>query len=302
MIEAAKAVAIDGELARRGVKLKRFGRELVGACPACGGVDRFGVNTQKGIWNCRGCARGGDVIDLVRHLDGTSFAAAVETLTGQKLHPAPAVKSMPKIDDDYEQRQRAKAAWLWSQRRPIAGSIAETYLHARGYGGPLPRTLGFLPPRADGQHPAMIAAFAQVDESEPGALGEPEDVRAVHLTLLLPDGSGKAAVAPNKLTIASPAGTPIVLAPMNDLLGLAITEGIEDGLSVHQATGLGAWAAGSAPFLPKLVAAIEQLSAPPDCVTIFVDDDDAGRRHAHELAAALAALGRFEIRLREAAT
>ena len=87
MIEAAKAVAIDGELARRGVKLKRFGRELVGPCPACGGRDRFGVNTQKGIWNCRGCARGGDVIDLVQHLDGTSFAAAVETLTGREAAP-----------------------------------------------------------------------------------------------------------------------------------------------------------------------------------------------------------------------
>jgi phage/plasmid primase-like uncharacterized protein len=305
MIEAAKAVAIDGELARRGVKLKRFGRELVGPCPACGGRDRFAVNVGKQIWNCRGCARGGDVIDLVRHLDGTGFAAAVETLTGQKPHPAPAVKSVPKIttngDDDYEQRQRGKARWLWSQRRPIAGSIAETYLRAgRGYGGPLPPTLAFLPPRADGQHPAMIAAFALVDEREPGVLGEPEDVCAVHLTLLLPDGSGKAEVAPNKITIASPAGTPIVLAPMNDLMSLAITEGIEDGLSVHQATGLGAWAAGSAPFLPKLVAAIGRQA--PDCVTVFTDDDDAGRRHAHELAAGLVALGRCEIRLREAAT
>ena len=79
----------------------------------------------------------------------------------------------------------------------------------------------------------MIAAFALTDEPEPGVLGEPEDVHAVHLTLLLPDGSGKAAVAPNKITIASPAGMPIVLAPMNDLMGLAITEGIEDALSVH---------------------------------------------------------------------
>lgn len=304
MIETAKAVAIDGELVRRNVKLKRFGRELIGPCPACGGRDRFGVNTQKGIWNCRGCARGGDVIDLVQHLDGTSFAVAVETLTGEKPRSAPTVKIVPKIttnsDDDYEQRQRGKARWLWSQRQPIAGSVAETYLRVRGYGGPLPPTLAFLPPRADGQHPAMIAAFALTDEPEPGVAGTPKDVHAVHLTLLAPDGSGKAAVAPNKITIASPAGMPIVLAPMNDLMGLAITEGIEDALSVHQATGLGAWAAGSAPFLPKLVAAIGQLSV--DCVTVFVDDDDAGRRHAHELAAALAALGRCEIRLREAAT
>jgi hypothetical protein len=45
-----------------------------------------------------------------------------------------------------------KAQWLWSQREPITGSIAETYLRStRGYGGPLPATLGFLPARRN--HP-----------------------------------------------------------------------------------------------------------------------------------------------------
>ena len=34
-------------------------------------------------------------------------------------------------------------------------------------------------------------------------------------------------------------GLPIVVAPVNDSLGLAITEGIEDALSVHEATGFG---------------------------------------------------------------
>jgi hypothetical protein len=39
-----------------------------------------------------------------------------------------------------------KARWLWSQRRPLTGSIGEAYLRdARGYNGPLPATLGFLP-------------------------------------------------------------------------------------------------------------------------------------------------------------
>ena len=252
---------------------------------------------------------------------------AIETLTGKSPHPAPAVKTAPKIDDtttkkkiddaDYEQRQRAKAAWLWARRQPIRDSIAETYLReARGCSGPLPPTLAFLPPFKPDQHPAMIAAYGLPDEPEPGILGEPEGIQAVHLTLLAPDGSGKAEIEPNKITIASPSGMPIVLAPMNDLMGLAITEGIEDALSVHQATGLGAWAAGSAPYMPKLATAIEQLAttreydASPDCVTIFVDDDHDGRRSAYELAAGLAALsaklspapshGHFEIRLQEA--
>jgi CHC2 zinc finger/Toprim domain len=317
MIATAKAVAIESELARRGIRLKRAGRELIGPCPICAGTDRFAVNVAKQIWNCRGCMKGGDVVDLVQHLDGISFIAAVETLTGAKLPPTPKLKIVG--DDNYEQRQREKAAWLWSQRQPIIGTPAERYLReVRGYQGPLSPTLAFLPARTDHQHPAMIGAFALVDEPEPGIFGEPDNVGAVHLTLLTPDGNGKADVKPNKIVIASPRGMPLMLAPMNDLMGLAITEGIEDALSVHQATGLGAWAAGSAPFMPKLVTAIEHLAtareydASPDCITIFVDDDDAGRRHAQELAAGLAALsaelsptkshGHFEIRLREAAS
>jgi hypothetical protein len=84
---------------------------------------------------------------------------AVATLTGEK--PRAAVKITPKTKvngggDDYERRQREKAAWLWAQRRPIAGTIAETYLReARGINCPLPPTLGFLPPSKLEHHPAM---------------------------------------------------------------------------------------------------------------------------------------------------
>jgi len=63
--------------------------------------------------------------------------------------------------------ERARAArWLWSQRRPIKGAIAERYLReVRGYAGPLPSTLGYLPPR-DNYEPAMIGAFGVPSEPE----------------------------------------------------------------------------------------------------------------------------------------
>jgi hypothetical protein len=80
-------------------------------------------------------------------------------------------------------------------------------------------------------------------------------------------------------------GMPIVLAPPNDLLGLAITEGIEDALSVHEATGLGTWAAGAASRLPALVSAIPGYI---DTVKTIMDDDVAGRRFARELATRIA--------------
>jgi hypothetical protein len=177
----------------------------------------------------------------------------------------------------------AKALWLWRQRKPIENTIAEIYLRdARGYGGAIPRTLGFLP--SCGYHaPALIAAFGMTSEPEPGVLALADaDVRAVQLVKLKPDGSGKADVEPNKVTIGKGAlGVPIVLAPPNDLLGLAITEGAEDALSICEATGLGAWAAGGATRMPALADAVPDYI---DFVTVIADRDPAGVRFANALA------------------
>ena len=154
----------------------------------------------------------------------------------------------------------------------------------RGIDCPLPPALAFLPPAKPEHHPALIAAYGVPEEPEPGLLAEPRHVEAVHLILLKPDGSGKADVGRPKISIGSHAGLAIVLAPPNDLLGLAIAEGIEDALSVHAATGLGAWAAGGATFMPALAAHVPSYI---ECVTVVVDDDNAGHRSADELASRL---------------
>jgi hypothetical protein len=91
----------------------------------------------------------------------------------------------------------------------------------------------------------MIAAFGLVSEPEPGLLQiEDAAVQGVHITRLRYDGLGKAGTGRDKFMVGRSIGTPIVLGPPNDLLGLVITEGIEDGLSVHDVTGLETWAAG----------------------------------------------------------
>jgi hypothetical protein len=186
---------------------------------------------------------------------------------------------------DHEQRQHEKAARLWSRREPIIGTPAELYLRAaRGYSGPIPRTLAFLRPARPEHHPAMIAAFAVCDEPESGVVGEPLHVNSVHLTLLKPEGSGKANTDPNKLIVGRPLGRPVAVAPTNDLLGLAITEGVEDALTAHEATGLGAWAAGSAAFMPALASAVPNWI---ETVTIYGHADASGREGAFRLAAAL---------------
>ena len=135
----------------------------------------------------------------------------------------------------------------------------------------------------------MIAAFGLPHEQRPGeSVMPPERIEGVHLTLLKPDGSGKADCKPNKLMIGSSSGWPIVVAPVNDVGGLAIAEGIEDALSLHLATGLGAWAAGSANRLPMLA---DKVPTYVEVVTIAVDDDQAGRRGAYDLAQRLDSRG-----------
>jgi hypothetical protein len=189
--------------------------------------------------------------------------------------------------------RRGIAQWLWSRRLSIVGSPVERYLReVRAYRGPFPPTLGFLPARG-GYAPAMIAAFGMPAEPQPGVLGVPCGINAVHLTKLRADGSDKADVEEPKIIIASPAGRPIVLASPNDLLGLAITEGIEDGLTAHQAIGLGTWVAGSASIMPALAATIPDYI---ETVTIFAHSDKNGEDGAHKLALALSRRG-IEIRL-----
>jgi hypothetical protein len=101
-------------------------------------------------------------------------------------------------------QSQAKAAWLWKQRLPLAGSVGEIYLReARGYCGPLPRTLGFLPP-FNNYPPALIAALGLTLD----------DVQAVHITSLKMDGSGKAGTDSDKKIVGQGVMAPIVLAPV----------------------------------------------------------------------------------------
>ena len=185
-------------------------------------------------------------------------------------------------DSVHKADRLAKARWLWSQRRPIAGTIAERYLReARGIHCPLPATLGFLPATNE-YPPAIIAAFGLAHETEPGVIAIADDaVRGIHITRLLPDGSDRERGDCAKIMIGHSVGTPLVLARAGDMAGLAITEGIEDALTMHEATGLGVWGAGSASRLPALADVIPDYI---ESVTICVDDDPDGHHQSEALA------------------
>jgi phage/plasmid primase-like uncharacterized protein len=253
------------------------------ACPMCGPDRRTPSNRNRrvlrvwlagekfGTWFCVRCGFKGEA-----HANGgrkVSIDSLRQAREAARMHEQQSAASRLEV-----------ALYLWRRRRPIVGTVAERYLReVRGCGGTLPATLGFLP--AQGEHPpSMIAPFGMPCEPEPGRLEiDDKAVMGVHITRLKPDGSGK---VPDraKIMIGRCLGSPIALAPMNDNLGLAITEGIEDALSIHEGTGLGAWAAGAASRLPALAEAVPPYA---DAVSIIADPDPAGQRFAGELRAAL---------------
>lgn len=305
VIERARGLDLAAIAAARGLTLKRQGHELVGPCPVCGGRDRFAIHVGKQAFHCRGCGgKGGGAISFVQWLDGTDFLTAVGTLVGVTHHSPPrgggstVDPTKKSAADATEKRKHAaaandererirKAAAIWRNRKPIIGTIVERYLRdVRRIVGPLPPTLGFLLPWRDVPS-CMVAAFGLCEEPEPGVIMPPRTVEAVHLTYLRPDGSGKADMERPKQFRGVVKGAPIVIAPPNDLLGLAITEGIEDALSVHQATGLGAWAAGSTTIMPALADMVPDYI---EAVTIYAhrDQNTAGQRGALALARKLA--------------
>jgi hypothetical protein len=265
-------------------------------CPMCGPAKSKVANQRKRtlrIWRVDPsfatyhCARCGET-GYARDRDGASI---------DPVKLARARADAAEHEREITVQRLDLALWVWNRRQPITGSIGEVYLRgARGYGGPLPPTLGFLPAWRD-HPPAVLAAFGMAREIAPGEIAIDDDaVFGAHLIRLKSDGSDRLREDHAKVTIGRGFTAPIMLAPPNDLLALTIAEGIEDALADHQISGAGAWAAASAGRMLGLAALVPSYI---ECVTILVDDNDAGRRGSRGLAAALHARG-IEVLLAEA--
>jgi len=209
----ARAIPIDEVADRLNIAgLKRAGRELIGPCPACGGKDRFGINIQKGVYNCRHCGAG-DGLKLVRLVLGCDFKAAVAWLMGAEVSIDPAEtarreakrKADKALRESYAAKERAKAIArakaIWDEGKDPRGSVA-AYLEKRG----LPYALTMKPPACLRFHPALPY---MVDGDQPGqyveihrgpamlaAVREPSgDLTAVHRTWIdLDQPKGKARI------------------------------------------------------------------------------------------------------------
>jgi hypothetical protein len=296
-IAKAKAVPIEVEVARRGIPLAGKGPDRCGPCPVCGGTDRFAINIAKQVFNCRGCEARGDVIDLVRWLDRCDVGEACETLTGgrpAKHHRRPVVREAPAIAPDTSEADdaRQRAAALWGEAIPIAGTLAEFYLGARGLAvppGASGRVLRFhssCPFGPGVRHLCMLALFRAIAGDEPVA---------IHRTALTPDGRKI-----DRKALGPIGGAAIKLTADEDVTyGLHIGEGVETMLAGMMLGLAPAWALGTAGAIERF-----PVLAGVDCLTILVDCDApdrngrrAGQESADECAVRWTDAGREVVRI-----
>jgi putative DNA primase/helicase len=254
------------------LKLKPIRGGYHGACPVCAYPTGFSLREKDGktlaychVGNCSWEA-------IRRALQAYGLFPEKQNARAAIVTTVATVK--PRLDSGCysfcNSRYSKPLIWfhleLWSKSQPAQGTVVETYLRSRGIILPIPGTIRFLPRafhKPSGQHfPVMLARVDLVGQSQPVA---------VHRTFLKPDGSGKADVPSSKMMLGPVQGGSVHLAEPTDIL--AVTEGIETGLSVMQATGLSTWAALSCVGMRSLVL-------PPGIKTvwIFSDNDNSNQR------------------------
>jgi hypothetical protein len=171
---------------------------------------------------------------------------------------------------------------LWASARPITGTVAETYLAARGLSGFTSPALRYLPHHRHASSgiawPVLVAAVT---------CPMSRALRAVHRTFLARDGRGKAPVEPAKMTLGPTAGAVIQLAEPQPGRPLVIGEGIESAASAGLILGCPAWGAIAACNLSR-------IELPPAVVEVIIaaDADAVGQREAERAAQRWQAEGR----------
>ena len=225
------------------------------------------------IFHCFGGCGWRDVKDALRR------AGLLPAWPGDNGHDrekkAPLSREIVNRRDAAERADKARrtrqALRIWRRCVPAPGTLVETYLRARGIKIPVPPSLRYL---AAAKHkptgldlPAMVA----------GVQGPDGRVVAVHRTFLSRNGTAKASVSEPRMSLGPVAGGAVRLAKANGRL--AVSEGIETGLSILQATGIPTWAALSAPNMANMIL-------PPDIRNVILgpDGDEAGATHARQAA------------------
>lgn len=128
--EVKARVSVEDVLAARGVPLRRRGRLLVAPCPIHHGDNptAFVVDPVKNLWHCFSqCGEGGDVIELVRRLDGVSAREAALRLTGLSPSPRRPAPARTRPFRPFERSLYLDADVPWLAAKGILPSTARMY-------------------------------------------------------------------------------------------------------------------------------------------------------------------------------
>lgn len=258
-LDDLKARMPCNEIAGKWVQLRKQGAAWVGPCPICSRdrnkktATKFKATAER--WMCAVCMDGGDVIELVRKVEGKSFSEAVDWLGGvQEIDQAEADRRKAERDARALEAERTAAQFRESERgtlyeawkranKDLAGGSVEQYLALRGLAGAPSRALRCIegmPYYDSGKRtaevihrgPAMLAAFTRD--------GRFSGLHITYLDLAQPKGKLRLPAAegedwPAKKMRGSKSGSLIVLVAPPD--GIPVTrvfigEGIETVLSV----------------------------------------------------------------------
>jgi putative DNA primase/helicase len=237
------------------------------------------------LWHSFETQEGGDVFDLIRFANsGWDFSRALQWARDWAGGGAGAAAVRP-----HRQLARFKAHstdWavnLWREAKPARDTPVETYLASRGLKLPdrSEHALRFHPacPRGEGRLPAMLGLMSGIVTGR---------MLGVHRTFLSADGRAKANLEPNKMMLGRAKGAVLKLSPDEDVtLGLALTEGIEDGLAVLNDGFAPVWACLSAGTLMNFPV-LGGIGA----LTLCADNDTPGRQAAEACAARWRAAGK----------
>ncbi|WP_039659488.1 primase-helicase zinc-binding domain-containing protein [Pantoea sp. MBLJ3] len=240
-----------------GISVHAGGRH--GACPACGGKDRFRFDNQdgRGTWLCNQCGAG-DGLNLVEKALCISAKEAAMKVAGM-LGTLP--ESAPFMHYEAADKSRAQTEAAARAQALIAAAVSRTdnaYLSSKGLHGTHALTI------ADALRCGGVS-FAAGDVLIP-LTGE--DGTAVNVQLISAAGDKRTLPGGQVKGTYWLAGEP-------DGKTLWLTEGYATGLTVHRLTGQAVYVALSANNLPALAKRLRE-SYPAALMLIAADRDDSG--------------------------
>lgn len=280
-----------------------------GPCPKTGsGKTKFRFRPDGSAYH-NDVGNLGDYIEVLAWYEGKTKSAILDdiirvcggdlsTVTKRDIDALNRIKQQyrehPITPEDAKSRYKAILS-VWKGVSYIVGTPVETYLRSRGIKGDLSvlDNLRYHPSlyyRESNESPTLRfpAMVAVIRNSVGKSL-------TLHRTFLKKDGSGKADVSRQKMMMKQPAsltGAYIQIdAPVDTPHGklIGITEGIENALSIREATGCPMWCGISDRIM-------EKVAFPDDVkhIVIFADIEPsgAGMRAAEEMKKTLQAKGK----------